>query len=137
MTPLNTKADFWRHVKKTRTCWLWTGCSEKGYGRFSWQRKQRRVHRLVWSWVFGRIPRGKHVLHKCDVSLCVRPSHLFLGNQRLNMEDKVAKHRHRKKLTPANVIDIKRRRHESQAALAKEFNVSQPAISWAIHRGIA
>jgi hypothetical protein len=35
----------------------------------------------------GEIPLGLKVLHKCDVTLCVNPEHLFLGTQKENVHD--------------------------------------------------
>jgi hypothetical protein len=32
------------------------------------------VHRIVWRRVYGRIPRGLDVDHKCYVTLCQRPT---------------------------------------------------------------
>jgi hypothetical protein len=48
------------------------------------------------SWLihYGVIPPGQHVLHRCDNPPCVRPDHLFLGNQGVNNRDMVAKGRH-------------------------------------------
>ena len=48
----------------------------------------QRAHRL--SWKFYRddsITEEQHVLHKCDNPLCVNPDHLFIGDQKMNMED--------------------------------------------------
>jgi hypothetical protein len=42
---------------------------------------------------YGPIPRGMFILHRCDVMLCVRPDHLFLGTQGDNMRDKTQKQR--------------------------------------------
>jgi len=36
------------------------------------------------------VPRDKYVLHKCHNQGCVRPDHLYLGDQSQNMKDAVA-----------------------------------------------
>lgn len=75
-------------------CWTWAGaCSEpdKRKGQIAWRerfgRTPKRVHRVAWMVVYGDIPEGLNVNHHCDNSLCVRPSHLYLGNQFDNMRD--------------------------------------------------
>lgn len=66
----------------------------------------------------GPIPAGMHVLHRCDVPLCVRPSHLFLGSNYDNIRDRMRKGRSshkgaagvrntKAKLTPIEVLEIK------------------------------
>jgi lambda repressor-like predicted transcriptional regulator len=44
---------------------------------------------------FGPIPENAWVLHRCDTRLCVRPDHLFLGDNATNMADMKAKARGR------------------------------------------
>jgi len=55
----------------------------------------RRVsaHRLAFIAVNGPIPRGMHVLHRCDKRDCVNPDHLYLGTHQQNMADAKAKGR--------------------------------------------
>ncbi len=84
---------FWSHVRKTKKCWLWTHRSDKdGYGKFFHTRRYG-AHRYSFLLTYGFLPKGLHVLHKCDNPPCVRPSHLFLGTQQDNSDDMVAKGR--------------------------------------------
>lgn len=88
---------FWDHVEKSDNCWLWTGCpSAFGHGKISMGgigSKEVGAHRLSWEIHCGPIPDGLSVLHTCDVPACVRPDHLFLGRQRDNIADMIAKGR--------------------------------------------
>lgn len=94
------------------------------------------------------------VMHSCDNPPCVNPAHLSLGTRRENHEDKVRKGRqivgkdhalrwrgekHAHALvTDKQVIEIRKRRAagESNIGLAKEFGMSQSAMSSLCH-GIA
>lgn len=79
-------------------CWLWLGgTGARGYGSFT-QRADgfvaKRAHRA--SWILYRcaeITSKEHVLHKCDMPLCVNPEHLFIGTQKDNMSDMARKGR--------------------------------------------
>jgi hypothetical protein len=78
------KKLFWKKVKKTKTCWVWIGdTNESGYGRYC----QIRAHRVSWVLHYGKIPKGKLVLHHCDNPPCIRPSHLWLGTHKDNVID--------------------------------------------------
>jgi hypothetical protein len=96
---------FWLKVKKTPTCWLWVGaCSPKErtpdgrlpYGMImvsNCPRVMEKAHRFSFRMFVRPIPKGKKVLHHCDNSMCVRPSHLFLGTQKDNVVDCIKKGR--------------------------------------------
>ena len=71
-------------------CWLWLGCkNQAGYGKIS----GNYVHRWMWQQVYGEIPSGFHVLHKCDIPSCVNPKHLWLGTHQDNIRDRDLKGR--------------------------------------------
>ena len=77
-------------------CWLWTaGVDAYGYGQIARanSRGPIKAHRAMWMLVHGPISSAQHVLHKCDVTRCVNPDHLFLGDQATNMKDAAAKGR--------------------------------------------
>jgi hypothetical protein len=87
--------SFFSHVspEPNTGCWLWDGPVFKlrgGYGVLTHRPSKtimRRAHRVSWEIHNGKIIQEEHVLHKCDNPLCVNPDHLFLGDQKTNMED--------------------------------------------------
>ena len=109
---------FWEKVEKTEECWLWTAARfPSGYGLIRERRSNRPAHRVSWEWVHGPIPAGGQILHHCDVRHCVRPTHLFLGDNTTNVADRVAKGRSggaagaknsHAKLTVEDVAEIRR-----------------------------
>ncbi len=93
----------WQSVEKTDGCWNWTGATEhNGYGQIFHLSKHHRVHRVSWELHYGPIEghipghpeREVCVLHRCDNTVCVRPDHLFLGTDKQNHDDMIAKGRH-------------------------------------------
>jgi hypothetical protein len=143
-----SEVRFWRQVRKTAGCWLWTGTvTPDGYGHLVLtsnniqHRTYARVHRFSWELHFGPIPDGLHVCHHCDNPGCVRPDHLFLGTNLMNVRDSARKGRHRNpdnrgskhgmsKLTEATVKEIKTLgKAYGVGRLAARFNVSAGAIS--------
>lgn len=75
-------------------CFLWTGCRNTcGYGYMTIAGKKWLAHRAAWTVANGPIPKGLVVCHRCDVSLCINPEHLFLGTHQQNMADLADKFR--------------------------------------------
>lgn len=96
-----TPDTFWSKVdvRGPDDCWEWQGSrstSEPGrdYGR-AWAGKGRTqlAHRLSWEMANGDIPPGMQICHHCDNPPCVNPAHLFLGTNRDNVLDGLAKGR--------------------------------------------
>jgi len=80
-------------------CWNWRGTvNAKGYPDKirHWQTNRKmRAHRIAACLWLGLGPNDpRHVLHKCDNPSCFNPKHLFLGTNRDNQLDSVAKGRH-------------------------------------------
>ena len=109
---------FWPHVSKTDACWLWTGYifPTTGYGGISTgsvmdgSHTMITTHKLAWEMASGEpVPKGKMVLHVCDVRRCIRNDepgtyevdgvtyprfgHLFLADGLANVLDMYAKGR--------------------------------------------
>lgn len=128
---------FIKQVKKTNSCWIWTGnFNVYGYGRTHYKRRAYLAHRLSYELANGPIPEGLGVCHKCDVTACVNPAHLFLGDQKVNMQDAKSKDRTLRgernsmsKLTVSQVREIKRlTKQNTQQSIAELFGVSRSLI---------
>lgn len=97
-------------------CWLWTASSHgSGYGLIHTGRdfskgKMEFAHRVSYELYKGYRPSpDEEVCHKCDVTCCVNPYHLFIGSHKDNMEDMVKKERAKNgnlELTEEIVIQI-------------------------------
>jgi hypothetical protein len=142
---LTNTEKFLLAVHKSGECWLWMGATnDLGYGATKHNGNTWYAHRVSYTLFFGDIPNGMQVLHRCDTPSCVRPSHLFMGDQKANMSDMDSKGRRRSlggddnpnsKLTWAQVDEIRTRYVPgSGKLLAKEFGVRQTTISKIIRR---
>lgn len=71
--------SFMRHIRKTETCWEWTGWKNPaGYGRTKVLGSQRMLypHRVAYEHFKGPIPDGMHIDHLCRNRSCCNPDHL-------------------------------------------------------------
>ncbi len=153
--PLLTKKTidrFNKYIKKTDSCWLWTGRKfTAGYGMFEiydlnlGKKRKTTSHRISWMIKNGTIKRNLFVCHSCDNPPCVNPTHLFVGTQSMNLQDAIAKGRfqniargrqligeknNRTKLTIDDVTAIKvlNSRGMSSLMISQIFNVSENCI---------
>lgn len=122
-------------------CWIYTGnVNNMGYGAMVWRgNNMMAVHRLVYQLAHGNLP-GPHVfcLHHCDTPRCCNPAHIFLGDDKANTADKVAKGRHLNHiakcavLTEQQVLEIRSafRRFSKCRTNIAELCARYPTIKW-------
>lgn len=78
-------------------CWIFLGsCAGKGYGWFKRDGAAHLAHRFAYELVNGSVSSRTQICHKCDVRSCVRPDHLYAGNNSTNQRDAVKRRRHPK-----------------------------------------
>lgn len=84
----NFTTRFWARVKKTDSCWIWTGYVRKdGYGYVGMGKKQYVAHRVAYEITGHVIPEGMDLDHICHNRACVRPDHLRPATRKQNNEN--------------------------------------------------
>jgi len=125
-------------------CWHWKDYTSETRRPHLWDGTKtiRAAHAALIVMRNEHVPKGMAVCHKCDNPMCVNPDHLFIGTQRENMRDCVAKGRNggksgpgpgpgmknpKAKLTDADVLAI-RASTEPDRVLADRYGVTRPNI---------
>jgi hypothetical protein len=136
---------FWMFVDKKEAddCWNWTGnIQSNGYGRFSVGSKEDGsdgAHRVSWRLANNQdIPKGMHIMHKCDNPSCVNPNHLTIGTAKQNTQDMIRKGRKKtiaplgtengKSLLDAEKVLLIRSSNLNHAALGRQLGVSPNCV---------
>jgi hypothetical protein len=112
-------------------CVEWTGGQSRGYGSFVRNNRARGAHVVAYEKVYGPVPRGQCVCHRCDNPLCCNPKHLFLGTRKDNNKDRDIKGRQWKKLDGHQVAKVRSLigSGPSQREIAAMFGVAESTIS--------
>lgn len=78
--------NFWSKVRKTDTCWYWTG-ARNSKGRPCWSVKTRSVlaHRVAYEALVGPISAGLTIDHICLNPICVNTAHMELVTRAENV----------------------------------------------------
>jgi hypothetical protein len=124
------KQLFEANYQKTPGCWEWKGTiGTGGYGKFG---SNGLAHRRAYAYIYGEIPKGMQVCHKCDNRKCVNPAHLFLGSCADNLRDMTQKGRRARGnriasslLDEKKVLEIRKKRMAGAEyqSLSEEFGV--------------
>ena len=139
---LKRQEMFLRFVEKRERCWIWTGRVNDQDGRYGTYHAKR-AHRVAYTLFVGEIPKGLHVLHKCDDPRCVSPLCLFLGTAKDNAADMVTKDRHtrgeRSPMAKLNESQVRYIREEMArgvvgTTLAEELGVANCTVYNIKHR---
>ncbi len=136
--------SFKSKVKKEENgCHIWMGSkTSKGYGSFGFG-KIRGAHRFAYVLKYGEIKDGFFICHRCDTPSCVNPEHLFMGTNKDNVNDCIAKGRnskgeyhHNSKLNKLSVMEIRRMSNDgvSHRNIAKKYGVSYSAIDCVVNK---
>lgn len=114
--------DPWQAVDKSGgedACWAWTRATVsegRGYVYDRDYKRPRLATRVLYKSLYGEIPDGMFICHKCDNPNCCNPKHWFLGSSKDNVQDMIAKGRKhimkpeecfRTKLTREQVSEIR------------------------------
>lgn len=119
-------------------CLEWQGAlDEKGYGVVRIRGRNYRASRVAWHLTEGPIPGHLTVCHTCDNPRCIEPTHLWLGTNKDNNDDKIAKGRHKvlrgeqhahASLTDAEAVAI-RKDPAPYADIAKRYGITTSSVS--------
>jgi hypothetical protein len=94
-------AAYWKSkcVVTATGCWEWQGQLMKGpphkngptclgYAESCYRRKHCRVSRIMLGFKLGRpLTKDERACHTCDYTPCINPDHLWLGDDKANMQD--------------------------------------------------
>ena len=126
-------------VNQQTGCWEWQLSTNKdGYGYVWYQGKNHYAHRVAFMLTYNvELTRDDYICHSCDNPACVKPEHLFFGDQQVNMDDMTEKNRAargeqngRAKLTRDQVLEIRTLvGTEAPSRLASRYGVSPSTIS--------
>lgn len=80
------------HYTGMSACWQWTRPpSTSGYGKMRIGKWHIAPHRIAYMLLFGDVPTGMVVAHRCDNKLCCNPEHLQICTPGDNTRDAVTR----------------------------------------------
>ena len=110
-----------------------------GYPKVKHKNKVWRLSRLIWTLLYGPIPKDQVVAHNCNNKGCVNPKHFYLTTAAINSTH-AARDGLYKPYTKYSDDDLDLmyslyyNNHYTQWEIAKVFNTNQSTISSCIRR---
>jgi hypothetical protein len=115
-------------------CWLWAGGTSRNKKHRRPYFRNEPAYRYIYKRCVGNLSQSQLLCHKCDNPMCVNPRHLFVGTQRDNMQDAIAKRRPvgrpRKDHPLAAKMKQMAARGATQYAIAKRLGVDHSTVRW-------
>lgn len=130
----NDRFDLSYSPEPNSGCWLWDAAisSHKNGGRPKITHEGRRISAYRYSYhrFVGPIPADRIICHKCNVSICVNPDHLYAGTLSDNNSDSVragTNHfaRHGKELSKL-AVEARKARGPSIGQVGRKSVLSEP-----------
>jgi hypothetical protein len=130
------RANILKVKRGDKVCWEWQAGKAVGYGHVVINGALWLAHRLSW-WAYteGHPPADKNVCHECDNPCCCNPTHLFIGDDKDNAQDKVNKGRQAAgedhgcaKLTEERVRSIRQRYQAKRGQLKQIAEEEQMSV---------
>jgi len=144
---------FWKKVdikNNKNECWEWQAVLTNNYGMFWFEGTMVLAHRMAYALHYNDMTIINHcknyhennnefdcILHDCDNSKCCNPNHLYIGNNKDNIDDKVKRNRSQRmrgdlngnsKITEQDVINIRSeyspRINGGLSNIAKKYQIS-------------
>ena len=80
-----------RTIPVTETgCLLWTGAVDSsGYGAIRFSGKTISTHKYAWERVYGKVPKGMKLDHRCHTPTCANTDHLRLATNAQNSQHRL------------------------------------------------
>jgi hypothetical protein len=122
-------------------CYICTSHKNKdadGYPMIEINRRRIHMSRYIYEQVYGKIPEGKIIRHRCDTPECIRLEHFEIGEPLDNTHDMIKRGRnnpakgekhHNAKLTKEIVNVIRTNTIISGRQLAQIYNISPSTVS--------